>query len=149
MKDLISCEVDGCFYRTEDGVLFDSYRGDHEGLYRPAGNCRMWLVEAINGAPYPCLEVSIQAHDGACRVFDNLRWQYDGDGEWSAHSAIHDDGLAFVWRIGVCEDGTFAVHQSDTELTKSQDTFDCLENAKLWCQWSEFEFVNDLRKSEA
>ncbi len=40
-----------------------------------------------------------------------LRWTFDGSCEWFAESAI---GVSLFWRIGVCDDGTFAVNESRT-----------------------------------
>lgn len=70
-----------------------------------------------------------------------LRWTFDGDGEWESSSLQNDGGNPFVWRIGVCDDGTFAVSESDSELTDSKATFANLEAAKDFCQFQESLFV--------
>lgn len=66
-----------------------------------------------------------------------LRWTFDGDGEWEASSSMRDGGNPFVWRIGVCDDGTFAVSESDSELTNCKETFCSLDAAKAFCQYEE------------
>ena len=108
----------------------------------------MWLVGKVHGAPIPAIDVSIDAYDRVCRVFRNLTWSYNGGGEWVAGSAIHDDGASFFWRVTICENGTFSVDESDTELTTEKQSFDSLENACWWCQWSEFESVRRMRKQD-
>lgn len=66
-----------------------------------------------------------------------LRWTFDGSGEWEASSVFHDGGNPFMWRIGVCDDGTFAVSESDSELTGHKETFCSLDAAKAFCQYHE------------
>ena len=63
-----------------------------------------------------------------------LRWTFDGSGEWFAESAI---GVSLFWRIGVCDDGTFAVSESSSELTRRRETFDSLADAKAFCNHEE------------
>jgi len=63
-----------------------------------------------------------------------LHWFFDHMGEWEAFSAICGDGVPFRWAIGVCDDGTFTVSESDTELTDRRECFNTLNEAKAWCQ---------------
>lgn len=60
-------------------------------------------------------------------------WAFDG-GEWEASSVVHDDGVPFTWRIGVCDDGSFSVTESDSELTDRRETFATLCEAKEFCR---------------
>lgn len=69
-----------------------------------------------------------------------LHWRFEGDGSWWAASEMQDSGHRFIWRIAVCDDGTFSVDQSDAELTESKETFDTLKQAKAWCEEREREF---------
>lgn len=62
-----------------------------------------------------------------------LRWNFDYAGQWSADSQVDGEGM-YQWRIGVCDDGTFDVSESDVRLTKRRDTFDTLKMAKAWCE---------------
>ncbi len=66
---------------------------------------------------------------------DAMTWEFDDDGEWTANSAIHDDGVPFVYRIRVHEEGTFHVEGSDSELVgdDERDGFKTLELAKKFC----------------
>lgn len=66
-----------------------------------------------------------------------LFWECAGHGEWQADSCLHDEGIPFVWVIGVCNDGTFDVSKSDSELTDRKDCFPTLAAAKAFCQASE------------
>lgn len=69
-----------------------------------------------------------------------MKWEFDGDGAWDAYSAQHDDGNPFVWRIVVCEDGTFDVSQSASELTDRKECFPTLAGAKAFCERRESSF---------
>lgn len=62
-----------------------------------------------------------------------LSWSFDGVGSWEAYSSLTN----FVWRIAVCDDGTFCVNESDSELTDCKDTFCGLEAAQKFCQHAE------------
>lgn len=66
-----------------------------------------------------------------------LRWVFDGSGEWTAESRYHDDGLQFKWVIGVCDDGTFTLAGSDSELGCKIPCFRTLAEAKEYCQTME------------
>lgn len=67
--------------------------------------------------------------------FRGLHFQYNGDGDWEANSAFSDEGFGFIYRIHVCDDGTFTVNESDSELIGSdgRPTFDLFKNAKEFC----------------
>lgn len=65
-----------------------------------------------------------------------MEWCFD-DGEWEAESELHDEGSRFVWRIQVCDDGSFDVSRSDIELTKRSRTFATLAEAKDFCERKE------------
>lgn len=64
-----------------------------------------------------------------------LFWTYEGEGAWDAPSRWHDQGSPLMWRIGVCDDGTFDVSESDQELigTDKIACFATLAEAKAWC----------------
>lgn len=70
-----------------------------------------------------------------------MHWTYDGTGTWESASIMHDHGLNFMWRIGVCDDGTFDVSESDAELigSKKIDCFESLKAAKHWIGMKELE----------
>lgn len=70
-----------------------------------------------------------------------MNWEYDGEGQWAANSALTDDGDSFEWLVGVCEDGTFSVSDSSSELTDREETFDTLRDAKSWCEENESAMV--------
>jgi hypothetical protein len=78
---------------------------------------------------------------------DALGFEFDGSGEWEAASVIRDEGVAFRWKIQVCEDGTFDVSCSDTELLPkgSIGTFDLFADAEKWCNRREYELVHPER----
>ena len=68
-----------------------------------------------------------------------LSWSFDGRGQWEATSAIQDDGWLPVYRIGVCDDGTFDVSESDDGLLAGRKIpcFQNLRAAKGWCAGNE------------
>lgn len=70
-----------------------------------------------------------------------MKWDFDGEGQWTACSAVTDDDYMFVWRISVCDDGTFSVSESDDELTDRKETFDSLLDAKSWCNEQDRAFL--------
>jgi hypothetical protein len=63
-----------------------------------------------------------------------MEWDFDHAGEWDAESSLHDDGSHFVWRIVVCDDGSFDLSHSDAELMTRTKTFDRLHSAKVYCE---------------
>ena len=72
----------------------------------------------------------------------NLRWDFDYSGQWIARSGLHlGDDVHSDWRINVCDDGSFSVEDSDSELTTRKQTFDSFESAKIWCQSEEDKYV--------
>ncbi len=78
---------------------------------------------------------------------NQLTFTMDDPGEWAAMSAIGHDGVNFIWRIVVMEDGTFDVNETDSELKASRNpvkTFPRLDLAKKHCQDSENEICADV-----
>ena len=72
----------------------------------------------------------------------NLRWDFDYSGQWIARSGLHlGNDVHSDWRINVCDDGSFSVEDSDSELTTRNQTFDSFESAKIWCQSEEDKYV--------
>jgi len=64
-----------------------------------------------------------------------MRWRFDGSGEWEAFSVVGDQSNPPVWRIQVCDDGTFDVNQSDEGLIAGKfGAFGTLEGAKTVCE---------------
>ena len=64
-----------------------------------------------------------------------MRWRFDGSGEWEAFSSVGDQSNPPVWRIQVCDDGTFDVHQSDEGLIAGKfGAFWTLKGAKTVCE---------------
>jgi hypothetical protein len=67
-----------------------------------------------------------------------MHWEFQGDGTWQAQSSHCDEFDNFTWEIVVCDDGTFDVSESDSELINGKvTTFDTLELAKAYCQSEE------------
>lgn len=69
-----------------------------------------------------------------------LRFSFDGEGQWEAASRFHDSGIPFNYMIQVCDDGTFDVSQTDSELlggTEKRECFRSLDAAKDWCEANE------------
>ena len=68
-----------------------------------------------------------------------LSWRFDGQGQWEATSAIRDNGYSPVYRIHVCDDGTFDVSESDDDLLAGRKIpcFQTLLAAKDWCAGNE------------
>lgn len=76
----------------------------------------------------------------------NLRWDFDYSGQWIARSGLHlGDDVHSDWRINVCDDGSFSVEDSDSELTTRNQTFDSFESAKIWCQSEEDKYVSGVQ----
>ena len=64
-----------------------------------------------------------------------MRWEFDSAGEWEAKShRLDEDDQNYIWRIQVCDDGTFSVSASDWELTERKETFATLKEAKDFCE---------------
>lgn len=63
-----------------------------------------------------------------------MQWEFDGEGQWEAFSLVGHDEMPFQWRIGVCDDGSFDVSESDPELTSRKETFPTLAEAKAFCE---------------
>jgi hypothetical protein len=82
-----------------------------------------------------------------------MNWDFDGEGQWTAFSSVADDGCMFVWRISVCEDGTFTFSEPDGELTDRKNTFDSLRDEKTWCneqdQGQDVAFVKESEECES
>ena len=68
-----------------------------------------------------------------------LSWRFDGQGQWEATSAIQDGGSSPVYRIYVCDDGTFQLNESDNGLLTGRKIpcFQTLLAAKDWCAGNE------------
>ena len=67
-----------------------------------------------------------------------MKWQFDGEGGWEAYSKLTDGpGVPFVYRIHVCDDGSFTLDDTDKELTEKRDTFPTLDAAKAFCAGNE------------
>lgn len=74
----------------------------------------------------------------------NLTWEFCDGGTWTAFSETGEAANPFLWRIVVCEDGTFDVNESDSELqpafevgSRKVPTFKSLNEAKNFCEESE------------
>ena len=70
----------------------------------------------------------------------SLSWEFNGEGAWTAYSRLNDEGSQFQYTIAVCDDGTFDVSESDSELlggTSKPECFPTLVAAKDWCQANE------------
>ena len=64
-----------------------------------------------------------------------MKWTFDGEGEWTALSEVNAD---WMYRIQVCEDGTFDISRSNRSL--QLDGMPCLSSltaAKLACETRE------------
>ncbi len=67
-----------------------------------------------------------------------LHFKFNFDGTWEAESAVKDsNGVPLVWRIEVCDDGTFDVSESDDELTARDTTFGMFDEAEEFCRGEE------------
>lgn len=78
---------------------------------------------------------------------NHLSWEFDGEGAWEADSVIVDDGVPFRYRIVVCDDGTFDVSESDSELlggTGKRECFVSLDEAKSWAAGNEIAITFSL-----
>lgn len=66
-----------------------------------------------------------------------LQWDFNGEGEWTAWSQRIDGYDSYAYVIGVCDDGTFDVSESDSELLgieKKPKRFPSLKEAKHYCE---------------
>jgi hypothetical protein len=65
-----------------------------------------------------------------------MHWEFQGDGTWQAQSSHCDEFDNFTWEIVVCDDGTFDVSESDSELLNDGKpaTFDTLKLAQAYCE---------------
>lgn len=63
-----------------------------------------------------------------------MYWEFDGNGSWEASSAKKHSGVSYVWRIYVCDDGTFSVADTSKVLTKRKENFDNFHDAKTYCE---------------
>lgn len=99
-------------------------------------NCELCgkICEASEG---PCGEHR-KTYCGCDRTYNKgneMKWDYDGEGEWDTESHKHDeDGSSLIWRIQVCDDGSFVVNASDVELTTHNGSFATLQLAKDFCE---------------
>lgn len=83
------------------------------------------------------LKAELEKINNLAKVNHVLRWAFDGSGEWAAESRYHDDSLQFKYVIGVCDDGTFTLAGSDSELGCKSHCFRTLAEAKEYCQTME------------
>lgn len=75
-----------------------------------------------------------------------MRWEFDLN-EWESQSVRRDENdMELYWRINVCEDGTFDVFASDSELTISKECFATLQEAKDFCEKQEPVAVSLVRR---
>jgi hypothetical protein len=63
-----------------------------------------------------------------------MNWIFDHNGQWQASSKAK---AGFMYRVSVCEDGTFDISRSDHGLVRSVDQFQRLRNAQLFCETEE------------
>jgi len=70
-----------------------------------------------------------------------LSWKFDGTGAWEAFS----DAATAMWRIVVCDDGTFDVSESDPGLTDHKGSFCGLESAKAFCHYEDNKLEKPIR----
>ena len=106
---------------------------------------RMRLSQLLHGSDHRYEPFTTRDGSQACRhchgvqsmhaAGERLRWEYVGEGEWSAASAMHDGGCHFEWRISVYEDGRFGIANSDSELT--QETRGCFATFAEACNYCE------------
>lgn len=66
-----------------------------------------------------------------------MRWRFNGSGEWESFAFGGKDDDLLMWRIQVCEDGSFSVNESDPGLTDRKETFSTLAAAKQFCESSD------------
>lgn len=71
-----------------------------------------------------------------------MKWHFGNDGEWIAWSKAKD---ACVYRIQVCEDGTFDISKSDDGLVRQVDAFQRLRNAQAFCEQEEKVHLESVR----
>ena len=138
------------YYESEHGIKVVPHSGGWSGYYRLGQSRPAWeliLIAFCEGKAPPVIRSSIRSYEDLSRRFAVLTWSFDGQGEWSASSAINDDGSSFDYRIGVCDDGSFDVSQSDSELIGNArpETFPSLADAQGWCNNNEFSMVKSLR----
>jgi len=72
-----------------------------------------------------------------------MKWTFDGEGEWTALSQINAN---WMYRIQVCEDGTFDISRSNRSL--QLDGAPCLSSltaAKLACETREGMVCRQMR----
>lgn len=64
-----------------------------------------------------------------------MQWKFDGKGEWEAASSVDTYGSNPMWRVQVCDDGTFDVSATDEELLQYRKvkTFSTLKIAQSYC----------------
>lgn len=79
-----------------------------------------------------------------------MNWTFQYEGEWSAPSIKNYAKFLSIWRIGICEDGSFCISGSDPNLTMHRGTFATLAKAKAFCEMLEMGYASeaDLRNSK-
>lgn len=66
-----------------------------------------------------------------------MRWRFDGEGGWEACSKFSDDGVSLVYRIHVCDDGSFDLSESSPGLVAKHGAFMTLDAARAFCAGNE------------
>lgn len=73
-----------------------------------------------------------------------LYFKFDGQGSWEACSEYD---RTMMWRIDVCDDGTFAVSFSDPMFQKfNGQCLDTLGQAKSFCDTKEKEYASQAKE---
>ena len=79
----------------------------------------------------------------------NMKWRFDGAGEWESFSVVGDQSQPAMWKVQVTEDGLFSVNGSDKRLMeRSFRPFSSLRVAKEFCAAGEIAFVVRQSKSQ-
>lgn len=75
-----------------------------------------------------------------------MRWRFDGKGGWEAFSKFSNNGVSLVYRIHVCDDGTFTLDDTDKELLGKYDAFPTLSQAKAVCKGNERDMEAEMAR---
>lgn len=112
----------------------------HEGQWRQSGGVFFTSVSSNQNL--------IDQIDEHFAEKANLTWEFVDGGTWTSFSAVGEASNPFLWRIVVCEDGTFDVNESDSELqpafdvgTRKVPRLKSLKEAKNFCEESEIRCI--------